>query len=159
MQNYMLKSTYIRLVKDIEHINNVEIPAISKEKLEAARQGDLSENAEYEAAKEKLDFLHSRFLSMQSRLTNPVFIDDLNVPGNIVSLGTIVSYKDMESEEHNTYTILGTEDSDTDKRIISFQSPIAKGMIGKKIGDKCHIQLPDGDKTVIIEDIQVYLSS
>ena len=120
MQNYMTQETYNRLLQQLEQINNVEIPRISKEKLEAARQGDLSENAEYEAAKEKLEFLQSRFFSIQDRLNNPIFIDNLNIPGTIVSLGTIVTYKDLEKGVTSTYTILGAEDSNLEKNIISF---------------------------------------
>ena len=156
MQNYMTRSTYERMIKELEKIKNIEIPKISREKLEAARQGDLSENAEYEAAKEKLELLHIRFSNMQSRLSHPVFIEDLNIPGTIVSIGTVVSLLDKDTRETSTYTILGTEDSDVEQNIISFRSPIAKGIIGKKIGDECEILLPESSRNVVIESIKVF---
>ena len=156
MQNFITKTTYEKLIKQLKNINDIEIPRVSKEKLEAARQGDLSENAEYDAAKEKLDFLHHRFHQLQTRVSNPVFIDDLNIPGTVVSIGTIVSVEDTESGEEETFIILGVEDSNADKNIISFQSPIAKGIIGKKPGDKSELTLPYGQKIVKIKSIDVY---
>jgi transcription elongation factor GreA len=158
MQNFITKNTYQRLISQLEKIKNIEIPKISKEKLEAARQGDLSENAEYEAAKEKLEMLINRCRQMEERLENPVFIDDLNVPGTIVSIGTQVSVKEIDSGREESFTILGSEDSDVDKNIVSFQSPIAKALIGKKAGDHCEVVVPAGNKKVRIEGISKYKS-
>ena len=156
MQNYMTKNTYHRLINELENLKNIEIPKISKEKLEAARLGDLSENAEYEAAKEKLEMLHKRYKNLEERISSPIFIDDLNIPGSIASIGTKVTIKDIETNETITYAILGQEDSDVENNIISFLSPIAKGIIGKKEGDECLIQLPEGTKKVTIIKIEKY---
>jgi transcription elongation factor GreA len=156
MQNFMTRATYSRLAKMLSDIKDVEIPRISREKLEAARHGDLSENAEYHAAKEKLELLHSRYSQIESRISNPVFIDDITVPGTIVSIGTVVRYKDLDTGKTETFTILGAEDSDVEKNIISFQSPIAKGLIGKKPGDECLLCLPGKDRRVAVEEISVY---
>ena len=156
MQNFMTRDTHQRLIEQLKKIKEFEIPRISKEKLEAARQGDLSENAEYDAAKEKLEMLMHRYSQLEGRMSNVSFIEDLNIPGTIVSIGTTVIIKEIASETEKAYTILGVEDSDVDNNIISFQSPIAKGIIGKKIGDKCEITLPEGSKAVLIQDIKVY---
>jgi len=67
--------------------------------------------------------------------------------------------QDIETKKKDTFIILGTEDSDVEKNIISFQSPIAKGIIGKKVGEECELQLPEGVRSVIIESIEVYRSS
>ena len=152
----MTKATYHRLLEEMRKIKDIEIPKISKEKLEAARQGDLSENAEYEAAKEKLEFLHNRYNNIQNRIQNPEFIEELNIPGNVVSLGTVVTIRDEENNCEEKYTILGIEDSDAEKNIISYLSPLAKGLIGKKVGDRCKIELPNSIKIAIIKNIELY---
>ena len=159
MQNFMTRKTYQRLLEKLKHIKDVEITRVSKEKMEAARQGDLSENAEYEAAKEKLELLHSQFSQLEGRIANPSFIEDLSIPGTIVSLGTKVYLDNEDTGEEEFYTILGSEDSNADQNIISFQSPIAKGIIGKKVGDKCEIALPENTKRVTIKNIEVYCNS
>ena len=154
MPNFITRAMHEKISADLKNIVEVEIPRISKAKQAAAEEGDLSENAEYHACKEKLDQLQSLFSNLKLRISDPSFIDDLRIPGTIVSLGTIVEIEDLSNGNKTSYTILGSADVDLEKNIISYSSPLAKGMIGKKVGDEALIQIPDGKKTVKILSIR-----
>lgn len=156
MTNFMTRKTYEQLSEKLRIIQEVEIPQISKAKQKAAEEGDLSENAEYIACKEKLELLHAQYANLQERIASPTFIDNLRIPGIIVSIGTVVEIEDTESQEKTFYSILGSPDVDIENNIISFSSPMAKGMIGKRVGDEVEIQIPEGSKKVKILSIKKY---
>lgn len=154
MPNFITRATFEKVSLDIKNITDVEIPRISKAKQLAAEEGDLSENAEYIACREKLELLHSQYENLKQRIGDPAFIDELRIPGTIVSLGTIVEIEEIETEVRTKYTILGSEDINPEMNIISYSSPLAKGMIGKKVGDSTEIQIPDGIRRVKILGIK-----
>lgn len=154
MPNFMTRATYERLSDDLRRIQEVEITKISKAKQKAAEEGDLSENAEYIACKEKLELLHSRYDNLRKRIADPAFIDDLRIPGTIVSIGTKVKIEDTSDNKKSEYIILGSADADLDNDIISYSSPFAKGIIGKKEGMEVSIQVPNGIKHVKILSIK-----
>lgn len=154
MPNFITRAMFEKISAELKNIVEVEIPKTSKAKQAAAEEGDLSENAEYHACKEKLDQLQSLFSNLKLRISDPSFIDDLRIPATNVSLGTVVEIEDLTNENKIKYTILGSADVDLEKNIISYSSPLAKGMIGKKVGDEITIQVPDGKKTVKILSIR-----
>lgn len=154
--NYMTRASYERLCEAARKIKEVEIPRLSREKLEASRHGDLSENAEYEAAKDKLDLLHARLAQFGAQLTGVQFIEDLPVPGDIVSIGTRVRLLDMDDNEELEYCILGPADADAKKNIISYQSPLAKGMISRGEGEEILVTIPAGSKRFRILSVERY---
>lgn len=156
MANYMTKSTFDRLSEKLNQIQTVEIPTISKAKKAAAEEGDLSENAEYIGCKEKLELLHSQYDNLKQRIANPIFINDIKIPGTIVSIGTIVEVRDLDADKVITYTILGVEDADTEKNIISYTSPLAKGMIGKKPEQTIIIDVPEGKRNFKIISVKAF---
>jgi len=152
--NFMLRETYERLSEKLKQIIGVEIPKISKAKQKAAEEGDLSENAEYQGCKEKLELLHSQYENIKQRISQPTFIESLRIAGNIVSIGTKVKVE--ENGKNRTYLILGSPDTDVENDIISFTSPLAKGMIGKKAGAELSIDVPDGVRKIKILDIKPF---
>ena len=154
MPNFITRGTFERISAEMRQITDVEIPRISKAKQLAAEEGDLSENAEYLACREKLEFLHSQFENLKHRIADPSFIDDLRIPATNVSVGTVVEIEDLNHSGKTKYTILGSADVDLEKGIISYSSPVAKGMIGKKVGDVVDIQVPDGTKKFSILSIK-----
>lgn len=154
MPNFITRATFDRISAELKQIADVEIPRISRAKQLAAEEGDLSENAEYLACREKLELLHSQYENLKQRIADPSFIDDLRIPGTNVSVGTVVEIEDVLNKTHSKYTILGSADIDLEKGIISYSSPIAKGMIGKKVGDTVEIQVPEGSKKVSILSIK-----
>ena len=154
MPNFMTHDTYEKLSERLRVIQEVEIPKISKAKQKAAEEGDLSENAEYIGCKEKLELLHAQYDNLRQRIAQPTFIENLRIPGNIVSIGTRVEIEETDTGNKITYTILGSADVDLDKNIISFSSPLAKGMIGKKEGVELAIEVPEGVRNIKILSIR-----
>ena len=152
--NYMTRKSFERLSEEARILKEVQIPRLSREKLEASRQGDLSENAEYDAAKDTLDLLHARLDQIGAQLTGTQFIEDLPIPGNIISIGTSVRLFDMDAGEEIEYRILGPADADVPNNIISYQSPIAKGLITKKVGEEVSIHTPSGKRSFRVLSIE-----
>ena len=155
-KNFMTRGSYDRMQQEITNLREREMPKIAKEKLEAASQGDLSENAGYEYAKQKLEMIQNKITTMEGQVANVQFIEDLPVPGTIVSIGTIVRFLDLDKKKEETFTILGPADANVSDGVISFQSPIAKGMITKKVGDEAMIAIPEGTRRVKILEIRKY---
>ncbi|MBI1883073.1 MAG: transcription elongation factor GreA [Chlamydiae bacterium] len=156
MPNYMTKKTYERLQARLKHLAQVETFELSKEIAVAREKGDLRENAEYEMAKHKQALVMTEIGELKGKLVDFQFIEDLRVPGDRVSLGTVIQLKDVGTGEEFSYTILGPEDSDADNGTISFQSPLAKGLIGQKAGQEVTVSLPGGSKKIKILSVKPY---
>ncbi|MBI3266615.1 MAG: transcription elongation factor GreA [Chlamydiae bacterium] len=152
----MTKKTYERLQARLKHLAQVETFELSKEIAVAREKGDLRENAEYEMAKHKQALVMTEIGELKGKLVDFQFIEDLRVPGDRVSLGTVIQLKDVGTGEEFSYTILGPEDSDADNGTISFQSPLAKGLIGQKAGQEVTVSLPGGSKKIKILSVKPY---
>ncbi len=155
-KNFMTRASYERIHEEITELREKDLVKISKEKMEAASQGDLSENAGYEYAKQKMEMIQNKITALEAQVADVQFIDDLPIPGTIVSIGTVVKLLDMEKKKEEQFAILGPADADIAKGVISFQSPLAKGMITKKAGDEVTIQIPGGTRKVKILEIKKY---
>lgn len=156
MPNFITRKTHERVLKELAKLREVDLIEISRIKQECAEQGDLRENFGYAEAKQKLEMIQNRILELNTLLTGVQFIDDLQIPGTLVSLGTSVTLLDKKTNKKELYHILGPADSDISKQIISFQTPLAKGMITKKEGDEFSIPIPEGVKQVKILKITKY---
>lgn len=156
MPHYMTRKTHQRISERLQRLMQVESIALSKEIATAREKGDLRENAEYEMAKHKQALVMQEISELKEILMDVQFINDLRVPGDRVSLATTIKIKDLASGEEHTYDILGSEDSDADNGIISFQSPLAKGLIGKPSGEEVWVSLPGGSKKFKILSIKPY---
>jgi transcription elongation factor GreA len=117
---------------------------LPKEILKARAHGDLSENAEYHAAKERQAFVNARLGQLQSRLREFSMIDLSKIPRDRVGLGSQVVVFDVNKDEEHTYHLVTSEEADVAKGKISTSSPIGKGLLGKRVGDTVKIQIPDG---------------
>ena len=155
MPSYMTRSTYKRLQVKLDHLLKVEKPTIINEVKTAKEHGDLRENAEYHAARDKQKVIYAEIDNLAQRLEQVEFIENLPISGDVVSLGTIISLQEENGDEAE-YTILGPEDADTDKNIISFLAPLAKGLIGKSRGEVADLELPGKTKRFKINKIQPY---
>ncbi len=123
-----------------------ERPAVIKAIEEARAQGDISENAEYESAKERQGMIEGRIGEIQGKLAGAEVIDPAQIKSDRVVFGATVVIMDQETEEESTYQIVGVDESDVKNGMISILSPIARAMIGKKTGDAITVQSPKGDK-------------
>jgi len=117
---------------------------LPKEILKARAHGDLSENAEYHAAKERQSYVSARLGQLQSRLREFSMVDLTKIPRDRVGLGSLVLVLDMDKDEQHTYNLVTSEEADVAKGKISTSSPIGKGLLGKKVGDTVKIQIPGG---------------
>ncbi len=125
------------------------------ERIKIARSfGDLSENSEYDAAKDEQGFVEGRISLLQTMIRNAIIIEEGTSASDIVTIGRTVSFKELPDEDEETYTIVGSAEADPFEGRISNDSPIAKGLLGKKVGDKVKISTPGGDMDVEILSIK-----
>lgn len=134
-----------KLQTELHHLKHVERPAVVVAIAEARAQGDLSENAEYEAAKDKQGFIEGRIQEIEGTMSVARVIDpaDLDADGRVV-FGATVSLEEEESGDTVTYQIVGDDEADLKQGLISISSPIARSMIGKVVGDIAAVQAPGG---------------
>lgn len=144
---------YEKLCAELKDLKENQRPNIVKEIDIARGHGDLKENAEYHAAKEKQLFIEARINDLSSLLANAQIIDPSVLNHDKVSFGSSVKILNLDSEKTFTYTIVGSIESDPSKGLISFGSPIAKSLIGKSVGDEVSIVLPNGENDFEILEI------
>jgi transcription elongation factor GreA len=131
----------------LEHELHVELP---KEILKARAHGDLSENAEYHAAKERQGFVNARLNQLKHRLAEMSMVDFSKIPRGRVGLGSTVVVLDSQREEEMTYSLVTTEEADAANGKISTTSPIGRALLGKEVGDVARVQSPGGSKELEI---------
>jgi transcription elongation factor GreA len=139
---------------ELQTLKSVERPAVIQAIAEARAQGDLSENAEYDAAKEKQGFIEGRIADLEGKLTNAQIIDPatLDADGRIV-FGATVELEDADSGEPVIYQIVGDDEADIKHGKISISSPIARALIGKYAGDSVDVQAPGGVRQYEVLDV------
>ena len=154
--NYMTRKSWDALNKKLQENLDAIKPGgkFAQEIGKAASYGDLSENAEWEAAIQKKDMLGNEVNNLRQRLSNVLIIDDLNIDTSRVSLGTKVSLFDLNSDEETFYQILSGDDAQFYQNAISAKSPIAKGLIGKEEGDEVNVSVPAGVKKFEVVKIE-----
>jgi transcription elongation factor GreA len=135
-----------RLKEELKQLTSVERIKISKEIEVARAHGDLRENAEYHAAKEKQGHIEGRIMDINGWLANAEVIDPLKVAGDKVVFGATVVLIDQDNDKEVTYRIVGELEADLKKRWISVTSPVARGLVGKQVGDVAMIQSPGGPR-------------
>ncbi|HQS43450.1 MAG: transcription elongation factor GreA [Methylotenera sp. 24-45-7] len=142
------------LKEELLRLRSVDRPYIIQAIAEARAQGDLSENAEYESAKERQSFIEGRIAELEAKLSNLQVIDPktLNAEGRVV-FGATVNIEDLDSGDNKTYQIVGEDEADIKSGKISVSSPIARGLIGKTAGDVAEVNAPGGIKEYEILDV------
>ncbi|MCS6997269.1 MAG: transcription elongation factor GreA [Casimicrobiaceae bacterium] len=151
----MTKQGEAQLKAELHRLKTIERPAISAAIAEARAQGDISENAEYDAAKEKQSFIEGRILEIESKLAIAQVIDPatIDADGRVV-FGATVELEDLENEKRLTYQIVGDDEADLKQGKISISSPIARALIGKSAGDVVEFEAPGGRREVEIIDVR-----
>ena len=141
---YLTRAGYERLRKELEYLKTTKRREIAKAIGEARAQGDLSENAEYDAAKEAQGHCEAHIAELEGKLSSVRIIEDMNIPADKVYIGAIVTLKDLDNGEDIQYSLVSPEEADYENRQISIMSPIGKGLIGKAEGEEVEIQAPAG---------------
>jgi transcription elongation factor GreA len=156
MQNVepMTLHGYEKLQEEVKELKEVKRPAVVKAIEEALEHGDLKENAEYHAAKEQQKNIDKRLGELQEILGNAQIVDPSELAHEKVSFGSTVVMTDIATDEEVCYTIVGGAESNPDKGLISFNSPLAKQLLGKEEGDEVKVRLPGGEKEFEIEEIK-----
>jgi transcription elongation factor GreA len=149
----MLEATYRRLSKELEHLKTHERGIIAKVIDEARELGDLKENAEYHAAKDKQGLMEARIAELTDIVGRAQVVDPSKLAHTRISFGSCVQLVDQNTSEEITYIIVGGQESNPAKGLISFQSPMAKALLGKEEGDEVELQLPSGTKMYDIEEV------
>lgn len=139
---------------ELEQLKKVQRPEIVQEIEVARAHGDLRENAEYHAAKEKQGMIEARIKHLEIMLSHAEVIDPTQLGGERVLFGAKVAIYDFESDEESVYQIVGDEEADIKENKISYASPIAKALIGKEVGEEVIIKAPKGDRSVEIMDVE-----
>lgn len=143
-----------RLEEELKHLKSVERPAIIRAIAEARSHGDLSENAEYHAARERQSFIEGRVLELEDIVANAEVIDPASLSGDRVKFGAHVRLVDEETEKEAGYQIVGVHEADIKSGRLSISSPLAKALIGKGIGETVSVPAPGGDKTYEILEVR-----
>jgi len=140
---------------ELHRLKTIERPAVIAAIAEARAHGDLSENAEYDAAKEKQGFVEGRIIEIESKLSNAQVVDPKLVDADGACVfGSTVDLQDINSKEKVTYQIVGEDEADLKLAKVSISSPIARALIGKYAGDEVDVQAPGGVKQYEILDVQ-----
>ncbi|RXJ87278.1 transcription elongation factor GreA [Arcobacter sp. CECT 8985] len=150
----MTISGYEKITNNLDFLKTHERPETVIALDEARQLGDLKENAEYHAAKDKLKLIDSQIAELGNIISKAIIIDPSTLPHDKVSFGSTVNLVDVETEKEFTYTIVGGVESDADRGLISFNSPLAKQLMGKEEGDEVQATLPGGLST--FEVVEVY---
>ena len=153
--NIPMTPSGLRKLKDeLKHLQSVERGKISREIEVARAHGDLRENAEYHAAKEKQSHIEGRILTLGDWIARAEVIDPSKLSGDSVVFGAFVDVQDVETEKEVTYRIVGEIEADLKRRWLAVTSPVARALIGKKVGDVVTVQAPGGTKEYELKAIR-----
>ena len=149
----MTRAGFAALDNELRQLKSVERPAVIKAIAEAREHGDLSENAEYHAAREKQSFIEGRIKELESILGRAEVIDPTRLSGTI-KFGATVTLIDEDTEEERTYQIVGEAEADIERGLLNIRSPLARALIGKDEGDTVEVRTPGGGKNYEIVTIR-----
>ena len=152
---YLSKKGYDDLKEELNNLKTVDRPNVINQIAEARDKGDLSENAEYDAAKEAQGLLEARIAKLEVDLSNSRVIDESKLDNSKVSLLSVVTIKNLANNSEMSYTIVSESEADLSQKKISASSPIGKGLIGKEVGDIVDIIVPNG--TIQFEILKISL--
>ena len=150
----MTAAGYTALETELKHCQQVERPRIIQQITDARTHGDLSENAEYHAAKERQSFIEGRVMELEDQIGRAEVIDISKLSGSSVKFGATVTLVDEDTDEKRKYQIVGDVESDAKKGRISLSSPIARALIGKSKGDTVEVAAPGGARSYEILKVE-----
>mgnify|MGYP006267543941 CR=1 FL=1 len=150
----MTKAGFEKLEAEIKHLKTVERPAVIQAIAEARAHGDLSENAEYHAAKERQSWIEGQVLDLEDKHSRAQVIDVATLSGPQVKFGATVTLIDEDTDEEKRYQIVGDLEADLKQNRISISSPIARALIGKEEGDSVEVSAPGGSRVYEIEKVE-----
>ena len=152
---YMTEEGLRKLQDELIHLESVQRPEISHQIAEARDKGDLSENAEYDAAKEAQGILEGKIAQLKNLIATARIIDESTIKTDEVQIMNKVTIKNLKTKKDMTYTLVSESEADLKSGKIAVNTPIAQGLLGKKVGDKVDIQVPSGMLSFEVLDISI----
>lgn len=143
----MTLAGFARLEEELRHLKSVERPAVVKAIAEAREHGDLSENAEYTAARERQSFIEGRVMELEDKISRADVIDVSKLSGKVIKFGATITLVDEDSDEKVQYQIVGQDESDIKDGRLSITAPLARALIGKTVNDTVEVSTPSGSKS------------
>lgn len=150
----MTRSGFDQLEEELKRLKTVERPAVIKALEEARAHGDLSENAEYHAAKERQAFIESRAAELENKISRAQVIDTTTLSGDTVKFGATVTVVDEDIDEEMSFQIVGEDEADIKQHRLSVKSPLARALIGKQVGEEVEVTTPGGGKVYELVKIE-----
>ena len=143
----MTADGYAKLQDELKRLKSVDRPAVIRAIAEARTHGDLAENAEYHAARDRQSFIEGRLGELEDKIARAEVIDVSKLSGSVVKFGATVTLSDEETEEEQTFRIVGEDEADIRNGMLSVTSPLARALIGKSEGDSVEVSTPRGNKS------------
>ncbi len=144
---------YDAMQVELANLKNIERPNVIKAIAEAREHGDLSENAEYHAARERQGFIEARITDLESKVGRAEIIDTTKISGDTIKFGATVTLFDEDDEKEIVYQIVGSDEADAKKGKLSITAPLSRALIGKSVDDSVEVNTPSGGKAYTIEKI------
>jgi transcription elongation factor GreA len=150
----MTEKSYSQLQEELRHLKQVERPAVIRAIADAREHGDLSENAEYHAAKERQGFIEGRIAELEAKISHAEVIDVSKLSGKYIKFGATITLVDEDTEEEHKYQIVGGDEADIRKQKLSITSPLARALIGKTVGDMVEVITPNGSRAYSVLKVE-----
>jgi len=150
----MTADGYGRLEEELKQLKTIERPAIIRAIAEAREHGDLSENAEYHAARERQSFIEGRVLELEDKVSRAEIIDVSKLSGKVIKFGATVTLIDEDTDEKSAYQIVCEDEADIKSKRLAITAPLARALVGKKDGDQVEVTTPGGSKSYEIAKVQ-----
>lgn len=149
----MTADGYARLEEELKHLKTVARPDVIRAISEAREHGDISENAEYLAARERQSFIEGRLAELEDKISRAEIIDPATLSGKQVKFGATVTLIDEDTEEKSVYQIVGEDEADIKARRLAITSPLARALVGKSVGDSVEVTTPSGSRSYEISKV------
>ena len=149
----MTADGYARLEEELRHLKSVARPEVIRAIAEAREHGDISENAEYHAARERQSFIEGRVAELEDKVSRAEVIDPSKLTGKQVKFGATVTLIDEDTEEKASYQIVGVDEADIKAKRLAITSPLARALVGKSVGDTVEVTTPGGSKSYEISKV------
>jgi transcription elongation factor GreA len=150
----MTSDGFGRLEEELKQLKSVERPAIIRAIAEAREHGDISENAEYHAARERQSFIEGRVLELEDKISRAEVIDVSKLSGKVIKFGATVTLIDEDTDEKSAYQIVGEDEADIKSKRLAITAPLARALVGKTVGDTVEVTTPGGSKSYEISKVQ-----
>jgi transcription elongation factor GreA len=150
----MTSEGFDRLEEELKQLKSVERPAIIRAIAEAREHGDISENAEYHAARERQSFIEGRVLELEDKIARAEIIDVSKLSGKLIKFGATVTLIDEDTDKKDVYQIVGEDEADIKSKRLAITAPLARALVGKTVGDTVEVTTPGGSKSYEVAKVQ-----